>query len=298
MPAAADSSLASDTGVSTALFGNLPPTLPLRLAPLRKTPAPKPSATAPAAPAADKASATTTTHGTYRQFVAVLEQLSGPEHAKLRGKLEQAMSVISEAIERYGPYGVSLSFNGGKDCTVLLFLMVAGLEKYHQEHPDVHARPIKTLYVSAEVPFDEMDQFVDYCEDMFQLDLMKILGGMKPALERFLDSNRVIKAILVGTRRTDPYSGSLHSFAPTDSGWPPVMRVLPILDWEYTEVWEAIKLLRVPYCSLYDKGYTSLGGVHDTVPNPHLQDAASKSGYLPAYALKDGTREREGRTKR
>ena len=73
----------------------------------------------------------------------------------------------------------------------------------------------------------------------------------------------------------------------TDPDWPSFMRVLPILEWEYNHVWDVILEARIPYCSLYDKGYTSLGSVEDTSPNPALAYTTSKgaTAYKPAYEL-------------
>lgn len=73
------------------------------------------------------------------------------------------------------------------------------------------------------------------------------------------------------------------------------MRVNPILDWLYNDVWDFLRLLRVPYCSLYDKGYTSIGNTKNTQPNPALKILGSGKMYLPAYRLKDGALERQGR---
>jgi len=52
----------------------------------------------------------------------------------------------------------------------------------------------------------------------------------------------------------------------------------------------------VPYCSLYDKGYTSIGEVNNTKPNPAL--LVDGDTYAPAYSLKEEELERAGRQSR
>lgn len=114
---------------------------------------------------------------------------------------------------------------------------------------------------------------------------------MKLGLQDLVDEG--IKAVFIGNRRTDPNSASLEAFTPTDSDWPPVMRVSPIIEWNFHDVWRYIKALEVPYCTLYDRGYTSLGSIGNTKRNPDLQ---TKEGeYKPAYLLLDGKKERAGR---
>lgn len=79
---------------------------------------------------------------------------------------------------------------------------------------------------------------------------------MKRALTEFLGSERGcrVMAFFVGTRRGDPHGARLGKRTPTDEGWPQFMRVHPILEWGYADVWAFLRECGVPYCELYDQG--------------------------------------------
>ena len=74
------------------------------------------------------------------------------------------------------------------------------------------------------------------------------------------------------------------------------MRVNPILDWTYSEIWYFIRMLQLPYCVLYDQGYTSIDHKLNTVKNKHLIDQNGKE--LPAWMLEDQMSERHSRKKK
>lgn len=118
---------------------------------------------------------------------------------------------------------------------------------------------------------------------------------MRPALEAYLRQRPAVKAVFMGTRRTDPHSEFLEHFSPTDKDWPQFMRVNPVIDWHYTEIWTFIRHLQIPFCCLYDRGYSSLGGVSNTRPNPALK--IEGDGFRPAYELVRDEQERLGRDK-
>ena len=171
------------------------------------------------------------------------------------------------------------------------------------------------MYIISPHPFAEVDTFVDTTEEEYSLDLARYAMPMKAAFERYLEEHKGVKAIMVGTRRTDPHGQSLTHFDETDSGWPSFMRVHPVIDWHYAEIWavgfnfwflelggnankrQFIRYFEIPYCKLYDQGYTSLGGTTDTHPNPVLKadGAQDNQGFRPAYELVEDKAERLGR---
>ena len=94
----------------------------------------------------------------------------------------------------------------------------------------------------------------------------------------------------------------MTSICPSSPGWPEFTRILPILDWSYTDVWQFLRQNNLSYCSLYDEGYTSLGEKHNTIKNPHLlkkieegETETEKEEYLAAYLLENDDYERFSR---
>ncbi|KAI9205834.1 uncharacterized protein BJ171DRAFT_580484 [Polychytrium aggregatum] len=80
---------------------------------------------------------------------------------QLSHRVRESLDIIRETFEQFGVEHVALSFNGGKDCTVMLHLVAAVLAEQQHKHPESWA-PIKTLYVTHHSPFGEVDDFVEF----------------------------------------------------------------------------------------------------------------------------------------
>lgn len=203
----------------------------------------------------------------------------------------QSIRYIEESLDKYGPDALFLCFNGGKDCTVLLHLVLMVLKT---KYPN-YTKQMYCMYVQNLNPFDEINSFIKIISQRYSMEIVTFQGTIKASLEKVLAENR-LEACFMGTRRTDPYSEHLETFMMTDKDWPQVCRVSPILDWSYHDVWDYLVRFKVPYCTLYDEGYTSLGSKHNTVKNPELLYTINgEEVYLPAYKLLDGSQERNGR---
>lgn len=155
-------------------------------------------------------------------------------------------------------------------------------------------RELQAVYVHSTNTFVSVDDFVDRCNDLYALKTTKFPFPLKEAFGKYLAQEPNVKAILVGIRRADPYGQSLSYIQRTDHGWPDFVRIHPVLEWHYVEIWEFLRTLSIPYCHLYDEGYTSLGGTNNTIQNPML---ANQDGtFKPAYELECDDNERLGRT--
>lgn len=179
-----------------------------------------------------------------------------------------ARDVIDEALRSYR-YPVFF-YNGGKESTVLLHMLGDSL-------------PI--VYIRSEDEFGEMREFVERT----RID-RTFTGSFHAALETLHAEG--CDVVIFGARASDPPYVTTH-FSSTDDGWPAITRVLPLLTWTYADVWAYIDRHQLPYCPLYERGYTSLGSTRRTFRNWHL---FANGEFRHARQLTDGTHERSGRT--
>ncbi len=217
----------------------------------------------------------------------------------LEAKLSEALTAIRDTFDQYGFEHVAVSFNGGKDCNVMLHLVYVHVcARFGVERMPA----LRCLTWQQSDAFAEVADNMRACERVYSLSVVQFTGSFKDGLQEAIDRFQ-IKAIIMGQRETDPFAAP-EIFAPTSPGWPPMMRVNPLLHWTYADVWQFTRLERVPVCQLYFDGFTSLGARDKTVPNPALLVAGDASGegeqcarYLPAWRLADAALERAGRSK-
>lgn len=236
----------------------------------------------------------------------VLQAVEACDDTRLRARCLRAIQVISRALDLYGTRGVAFSFNGGKDSTVLLHIIRAALAMRQHQHEasaglpngfcdDLPLGGVLTFFFHYETDFPEVLEFTHATNKRYSLGMEILTGDFKKGLEQLLQQTHV-QAIILGTRRGDPNAAEQETFCPSSAGWPPFMRVNPILEWSYHDVWGFLQLAAVPYCCLYDQGYTSLGSVSNTEPNSALR--LEDGSYAPAHMLPDARLERAGRQSR
>uniref|UniRef100_A0A0R3RSL6 FAD synthase n=1 Tax=Elaeophora elaphi TaxID=1147741 RepID=A0A0R3RSL6_9BILA len=221
---------------------------------------------------------------TVRKFNAFRErELASDVDNGFVDRLDDAMRCIDEIISFNLLDEIAISFNGGKDCTLVLHLLRTAIDKIYGPE-----QTILGFHIVCGDNFPEMNQY--------NIIVLETSGPVKEGLIQLRDMRPKLKCILMGSRATDPSVSSMKSKCQfTDADWP----LCPILDWSYDDVWRALRSICIPYCPLYDLGYTSLGGRDTTRKNDALKIMAADGsivGYKPAYMLKTGTLERTGRS--
>ncbi|SSD60550.1 related to FAD synthase [Saccharomycodes ludwigii] len=222
---------------------------------------------------------------------------------------------LNEILPYWNPIkdNISISYNGGKDCQVLLIIYLACLYEYFYmaalnfnnlkldtmntfNNMNTTVKfALKAVYLRQENTFQIINEFIEESSKKYGLSLYKSnIGSMENSLKEYMihekwDCNYNTKqkaGIIIGIRRSDPYALNLKYIQQTDKNWPQFMRLQPLLDWKLRNVWSFLIYSNEPICKLYELGFTSLGGVNNTVRNLYLKKTKCNQN---GDKCKDGT---------
>ncbi len=248
------------------------------------------------------------------------------QNQSLDEKIERAMDVIRQAMNRFDPKKSVVAWTGGKDSTLLLWLA----REVCQER-DI-ALP-RALFIDEGDVFDEVREFVDKISDAWSVEVVVAHNedvsslaaelGDEIRVAELNERNRAEVKRLGYTEETFPYEPESyignhlmktvatniwleeHSVNAMYVGvrWdeqearseddfvrrieePAHHRVEPILAFTEQDVWDAIHTHEIPFVKLYEQGYRSLGARVTT----------EKTSDVPAWEQDlENTAEREGR---
>ncbi len=191
-------------------------------------------------------------------------------------KVVKAKEIITEAAGKWPHDKIIIAWTGGKDSTVVLDLVRQVFN---------NKVPFRVMFNDSTLEFNEVYEFIRKLAKQWDLDLlwvkhlpedleayrqtkdkreqMEIMRIAKiNAINYVLDKYK-IEAFISGIR-WDEHEARSHEtyFSPRSTH----TRVHPILHFTLDDIWRYIKDFDVPYVSLYDKGYKSLGEAPFTSP--------------------------------
>ena len=208
--------------------------------------------------------------------------------ASLNKAITDSLSVLSDMFTRFKPSEIVISFNGGKDSTVIVHLLKMHLERAGT--PNLLSQ-IKTVHLEGNNEFAEIVAFRAKIEQEYGIQVELLSCNLLQECSGLIE--RGYKCNVVGRRRMDPNSSTLTTVEPSGPDYPDYTRFFPVMDWNYAQVWEFLRKFNVKFCELYEDGYTSLGEIHNSRPNPALKKADGT--FSPAWELIDASLERDSR---
>lgn len=196
----------------------------------------------------------------------------------LEDKVAQGLNLLRRIAATHGTEGVAVAWTGGKDSTVALHLWRLVLQEVAP-----HERPL-VISLDTGCKFPEIVAFRDRVAGEWELDLRVVRPDVGPgypvAVDRvaccrdlkvtpLLGALRAgcVRVLLTGVRADEnPDRAGRPVTERLDD--PPHQRVHPLLAFGEMDIWAYIASRGLPYCSLYDAGYRSLGCVPCTRLTP------------------------------
>lgn len=234
----------------------------------------------------------------------------------IQEKIQKSQAVIKEATKKFKKTQIAVAWTGGKDSTVLLHLIRQTFN---------NKIPFKVFFNDSTIEFKEVYDFVKKLTKDWQLDLIwqkhlpedlkayfkiqnqltHLRGGrmdsseVKNLKEQAMEIMRIakinainfalskykIKAFMSAIRWDEHEARSKETYFSQRSTH---TRIHPILHFSINDIWQYIKLFNIPYVSLYDQGYKSLGEAPFTKPvkDPNAPERSGRE------ATKEKTMER------
>lgn len=106
---------------------------------------------------------------------------------------------------------------------------------------------VKSFVIHTEPQFRELAEFFGETDRKFALQTLVIQGSsFKDCLADFVKRTGAT-ACFLGVRSVDP-SAHMGIIAQPSPGWPNIIRVSPILEWQYDDVFDFLVRFSVKYC--------------------------------------------------
>lgn len=217
----------------------------------------------------------------------------------LKSKTKKAKEVIKKTSKKWKPEHVAIAWTGGKDSTVVLDI---ARKVFDGEVP------FKVIFNDSTLEFPEIYDFIEKITKKWKLKLITIKHskedlkkykkavGIQKQMEimRLAKINAInvtldkynFKALVSGIRWDEHRARSKEKYFSSRANH---MRVHPILQFNFDDIWKYIHQNNVPYVDLYDKGYKSLGETIFTTPvnaDGHERDGREATKEKVMYKLR------------
>lgn len=218
---------------------------------------------------------------------------------------------VETAIERYKQFYPAdripiIAFSGGKDSAIIYAIAeMAGLPFRSVYSPPSVDPPeliyhIRKYYPKVEIlPYnkDKNGQTITMWT-LIPRKLMPPTSMVRYCCDELKErAGEIGDTVYTGIRWAESKSRSQQSMV---NFWKGKIMIRPIVDWSDEDVWEFIKLYKIPYCKLYDEGWNRLGCVGCPKAPGNMEKELNaypkiKANYIRAFEKMIAERIRRGK---
>lgn len=177
----------------------------------------------------------------------------------IKNKIEDAI-IFLQAHEP--PEGYYLAFSGGKDSIVTDHLMKRAEVKYDTHMNLTSVDPPELLtFVREHYPGIELIKPKKSMHTLIIEKRMPPTRLIRYCCEWLKEHGGELRMVVTGVRQDESFRRSAYHEIEADTKIKNKFHVRPILRWTEADIWEYIEENRLPYCSLYDEGFSRIGCV-------------------------------------
>ncbi len=212
---------------------------------------------------------------------------------------------IAESIEILRSFepedGYYLAFSGGKDSVVLYEIATMAGVKFDAHYSVTSVDPPELVrFIKAHYPTVHFEHPGDTMWTLIPRKLMPPTRIVRYCCAKLKETGGQGRVVLTGVKRTDSHNRRVRGSVVRNCKKRGGAVISPLFHWNDSEIWEFIRSRGMPYCELYDQGFTRLGCVGCPMAGPSRQRMEFerwpkyKDAYLRSFGKMLNERKRKG----
>ncbi|XP_023718759.1 FAD synthase isoform X2 [Cryptotermes secundus] len=164
-----------------------------------------------------------------------------------------AVNVIKQCLQEYSPEEICVYFDGDIASNCVLHLYCALIQK------EGSIPRIQAVCIKEKQHLPELESFVVETITRYNINYDVFEYQQKSSFLQLSTRQPPIKAVIIGNLSCEQQISDCKKLFEENTDYSNIRWIMPLINWDKNDVWNFIRALTLPYCTLYDQGYTTVG---------------------------------------